>query len=46
MKKTLRIMSISAGIISVLSAVVLGCIYFERISEYVKEKIENRKLEK
>ena len=38
MKKTLRIVSVSAGILSVLSAIVLACIYFESILNFLKGK--------
>ena len=31
MRKALRIISLSAGIISIVSAVILGCIYLEDI---------------
>ena len=37
MRKTLGIISISAGIISVVSAVVLGYIYLEDIVGYIKK---------
>ena len=37
MRKALRIISISAGIISVVSAVVLGYIYLEDIVGYIKK---------
>lgn len=33
MKKTLRIVALTAGIISVVTAVVLGIIYLENIAE-------------
>lgn len=36
MRKALRIISLSAGIISVVSAVILGCIYLEAAAEHVK----------
>ena len=45
MRKALRIISISAGIVSVVSAVVLGCIYLEDIVEHIKKvktKITNK----
>ncbi len=45
MKRTLRIIAISAGIMSVASAVVLGCVYLENIVGYVnkiKFKISNK----
>ena len=41
MRKTLRIISISAGIISAVSTVVLACIYLENIAEQMK-KISKR----
>ena len=37
MRKVLRIISISTGIISVVSAVVLGCIYLEDIAGQIKK---------
>lgn len=50
MRKALRIVAISAGIVSVVSAVVLGCIYLEDIAGHVKKlktkltnKINDRK---
>lgn len=36
MRKALRIVAVSAGIVSVVSAVVLGCIYFEDITGQLK----------
>lgn len=45
MKKALKIAAVSAGIVSVVSAVVLGCIYLEDIAGYlkkVKTKVTNR----
>lgn len=45
MRKALRIISISAGIVSVVSAVVLGCIYLEDIAGHIKKvktKITNK----
>ena len=45
MRKTLRIIFVSAGIVSVISAVILGCIYLEDIVcnlKKVKERITNR----
>ena len=41
MRKALRIISISAGIVSVVSAVVLGCIYLEDIAGHIK-KVKTR----
>ena len=41
MKKALRIISISAGIVSVLSAVILACIYLEGAAEKLG-KMKNR----
>lgn len=46
MKKTFKIISVCVGIIGALSALVLGCVYYESISEYIKEKIDRRKIEK
>lgn len=46
MKNTLKIISICVGIIGLLTGLVLGCVYFESISEYIKDKIDQRKLEK
>ncbi len=37
MRKALRIVAISAGIVSVVSAVILGCVYFEDITGYIKK---------
>ncbi len=37
MKKVLRIISISAAIVSAVSAVILGCIYLEDIAGYLKK---------
>ena len=45
MRKALRIISISAGIVSVVSAVVLVCIYLEDIVGHIKKvktKITNK----
>ena len=45
MRKALRIISISSGIISVVSAVILGCIYLEDVLghiEKVKAKVTNK----
>lgn len=45
MRKALRIISLSAGIVSVVSAVVLGCIYLEDIAGHIKKiktKITNK----
>lgn len=39
MKKTLRIVGIVAGAIAVVSAVIVGWLYFEEICEFVKNKI-------
>ena len=41
MRKALRILSVSAGIVSVLSAVILGCMYLEDIAGYI-DKIKTR----
>lgn len=38
MRKALRIISVTAGIISVVSAIVLGYVYLEDIMGYIKEK--------
>ena len=35
MRKILRIIMVSAGILSTLSAVILGCIYFEDVFELI-----------
>ena len=37
MRKALRIVSISAGIVSVVSAVILGYIYLEDIAGYINK---------
>lgn len=37
MRKVLRIISASAGIVSVVSAVILGCIYLEDVAEQIKK---------
>lgn len=37
MRKALRIVTISAGIVSVVSAVVLGFIYLEDVVEYINK---------
>lgn len=45
MRKALRIISLTAGIISVVSAVVLGCIYLEDMWGHlkrIKARITNR----
>jgi hypothetical protein len=45
MRKALRIVTISAGIVSVVSAVILGFIYLEDIVGYlnkVKTKVVNK----
>ncbi len=45
MRKALRIIAVSAGIVSVVSAVVLGCIYLEDIAGHIKKvktKISNK----
>lgn len=45
MRKALRIVAVSAGIVSVVSAVILGCIYLEDVVEYtqkVKMRITNK----
>ena len=45
MKKALGIISISAGIVSTVSAVALGCIYLEDIAGHIKKakiKIKNK----
>lgn len=45
MRKALRIVSISAGIVSVVSAVILGYIYLEDIAGYInktKTKLINK----
>lgn len=42
MKKLLKIIAIAAGIISVVSTIILVCIYMEDVAKYlkiVKEKI-------
>lgn len=36
MRKALRMISLGAGIISVVSAVILGCMYLEAAAEHVK----------
>lgn len=36
MRKALRIISVSSGIVSVVSAVILGCIYLEAIAKHIK----------
>ena len=36
MRKALRIVAVSAGIVSVVSAVILGCIYLEDITGHLK----------
>lgn len=41
MRKTLRIIAVSAGIISAVSAVVLGYIYLEDIVAYI-EKVKTK----
>ncbi len=41
MRKALRIISISSGIISILSAVILGFIYLEDMAGCIK-KIKNK----
>ena len=49
MRKALRIISMSAGIISVVSAVILGCIYLEDLRgqiQKVKTKLVGRANEK
>lgn len=49
MRKALRIISMSAGIISVVSAVILGCIYLEDLMgqiQKVKTKLVGRANEK
>lgn len=45
MRKILRIISISAGIISVVSALVLVCIYLEDIGGYIK-KVKSKIIKK
>ena len=48
MKKALKIIAVSAGILSVISAIVLGCIYLEDIAIYfkrIKTRITNRILD-
>lgn len=37
MRKVLRISSILTGVVSVVSAVVLGCIYLEDIAGFMKK---------
>lgn len=37
MKKALRIISISAGIVSAISAIILGCIYLKDIVRHIKK---------
>ena len=45
MRKALKIVAVSAGIVSVVSAVVLGCVYLEDIAGHIKKiksKISNK----
>ena len=45
MRKTLRTVAISAGIISAISVVILGCVYLEDIARHIKKiklKIANK----
>lgn len=45
MRKALRIIAVSAGIVSVVSAVILGCVYLEDLLGYFKKfrsKISDR----
>lgn len=39
MKKTLKIISAAIGIIGLLSTFIMGVIYFDTISEYIKQAI-------
>lgn len=41
MRKALRIISLSAGIISIVSAVILGCIYLEDVFTHIN-KVKNK----
>lgn len=43
MKKTFKIVSLCVAIIGALSAVTLGCVYFESISQYISDKLTLRK---
>lgn len=36
MKKTIKIIAVSSGVVGALSAVVLGCIYLKDITGYIK----------
>ena len=40
MRKTLRLIALTAGIISAFSAVILGCIYLEDMFGYMKQAKE------
>lgn len=45
MRRALRIVAVSAGIVSMVSAIVLGCVYLEDIAGHIKKikaKISNR----
>lgn len=44
MKKALRIIAMTTGIVSAVSAVILGCIYLEDMVGYVK-KIKTKLLD-
>ncbi|MCM1220417.1 MAG: hypothetical protein NC548_38625 [Lachnospiraceae bacterium] len=46
MRKTLRVISVTAGIISLVAVIVLGYLYIEDIAEYLKNtkgRLERRK---
>ena len=43
MRKVLRIISLSAGIVSVVSAVILGYVYLEDAAVYTKKLIAKNK---